>query len=143
MATITKSYAEQLSDLKALEELGSLPSLASQTAAAEALLASEGRPFATRDGKYVILATDNEMAEAIAARDAEIAAQALLNHPDTHEANALAALDGGGRNIDISRLLKAKFVSDLAFRLGKAPGALTGAELSAERNRIAAIYKAL
>ena len=44
---------------------------------------------------------------------------------------------------DEDKLFRAKCISDLAFRLGKAPGALTGAELSAERDRIAAIYKAL
>lgn len=53
-------------------------------------------------------------------------------------------LNGGiGPNIDWRKLTKAKFISDLAHRLGKAPGALTGAELTGERNRIAAIYKAL
>lgn len=63
---------------------------------------------------------------------------------DELEAEVQAALNGGsGPHIDMTKLLKAKFVSDLAWRLGKAPGALTGAELTAERNRIAAIYKAL
>jgi hypothetical protein len=41
------------------------------------------------------------------------------------------------------RLFKAKCISDLAFRLGKAPGALTGAELQAERTRIKNIADAL
>lgn len=62
--------------------------------------------------------------------------------PEELEAQAVAALNGGG-GFDMRKLFKAKFISDLAFRLGKAPGALTGAEITAERNRIAAIYKAL
>ena len=44
---------------------------------------------------------------------------------------------------DTDKLFRAKCISDLAFRLGKLPGLLTGAELIAERNRIAAIYRAL
>lgn len=44
---------------------------------------------------------------------------------------------------DSDKMFKAKCISDLAFRLGKAPGALTALELQAERDRIAAIYKAL
>lgn len=64
--------------------------------------------------------------------------------PEEIEAEVVAMLNGGiGPNIDWRKLLKAKFISDLAFRLGKPPGALTAQELSAERNRIAAIYKNL
>lgn len=64
--------------------------------------------------------------------------------PDEIEAEVVAMLNGGnGQNIDWRKLLKAKFISDLAHRLGKAPGALTAQELGAERNRITAIYKAL
>lgn len=44
---------------------------------------------------------------------------------------------------NLRRAFVAKAISDEAYRLGKAPGALTGAELSALRARIAAIYKAL
>ncbi len=44
---------------------------------------------------------------------------------------------------DMNRLFKAKVVSDLAFRLSKAPGALTSAEIAAERTRILNIYKSL
>ncbi len=47
------------------------------------------------------------------------------------------------REFDAMKLFKAKCISDLAFRLGKAPGALTAAEIAAERDRIVAIYKAL
>lgn len=47
------------------------------------------------------------------------------------------------RAFDEDKLFRAKCVSDLAFRLGKAPGQLTGAELTAERDRLAAIYRAL
>lgn len=71
---------------------------------------------------------------------------ALLTPPtaDQIEAQVQAVLNGGSaQHLDPFKLLKAKFISDLAFRLGKAPGSLTGAELTAERNRIAAIYKAL
>ncbi len=72
---------------------------------------------------------------------------AFLNPPpptiDQLESAALAALNGGGQSIDIVKLLKAKFISDLAFRLGKSPASLTGPELQAERARIANIYKNL
>lgn len=71
------------------------------------------------------------------------AKEAFVSGADQKEEDAKEALNGGVPQIDILRLLKAKFVSDLAWRLGKAPGALTGAELTAERNRIAAIYKAI
>lgn len=67
-------------------------------------------------------------------------------HPvtaDDFEAVCQNALGGGDSRIDMRRLLKAKFISDLAWRLGKAPGSLTAQELLAERNRIAAIYKNL
>lgn len=47
------------------------------------------------------------------------------------------------RRFDTDKLFRAKCISDLAWRLGKNPGALTSAELLAERNRIANIYKAL
>lgn len=47
------------------------------------------------------------------------------------------------QRFDGDRLFKAKAISDLAFRLGKAPGALTPAEIAAERTRIVNIYKAL
>lgn len=60
---------------------------------------------------------------------------------DEHEQIAAGALNGGDYRADLMRLLKAKFISDLAFRLGKAPGALTPAELQAERTRIANIYR--
>lgn len=59
------------------------------------------------------------------------------------EADCVAALSGGTASVDPGKVIKAKFISDLAFRLGKAPGALTNGELTAERNRIAAIYKTL
>jgi hypothetical protein len=64
--------------------------------------------------------------------------------PEELEAEVVTLLNGGdGPRIDWRKLIKAKFISDLAFRLGKAPGQLTNQELAAERNRIAAIYKAL
>lgn len=44
---------------------------------------------------------------------------------------------------DSDKLFRAKCLSDLAFRLGKSPSALTAAEVTAERNRIAAIYRNL
>lgn len=46
-------------------------------------------------------------------------------------------------SFDLQRAFIAKCISDEAYRLGKAPGALTGAELAALRTRIANIYKAL
>lgn len=79
------------------------------------------------------------------------AAQAVVDAFDTSdprnsnelEADCQGYLNGGASQIDPRKVMKAKFISDLAFRLGKAPGALTNAELLAERNRIAAIYKTL
>lgn len=63
---------------------------------------------------------------------------------DDLEAEVQALLNGGAAlHVDMGRLLKAKFVSDLAHRLAKPPAQLTANELQAERNRIAAIYKAL
>lgn len=59
------------------------------------------------------------------------------------ENDCLAALNGGAARIDVQKLMKAKVVSDLAFRLGVAPGALTVAQILAERTRLATIYKAL
>lgn len=44
---------------------------------------------------------------------------------------------------DLRRAFIAKVISDEAYRLGKAPGALTPQELSAIRGRLANIYKAL
>ena len=38
---------------------------------------------------------------------------------------------------------RAKCLSDLAFRLNKAPGSVTIAEIDNERDRLAAIYRAL
>lgn len=46
-------------------------------------------------------------------------------------------------HLSIRKVLIAKAVSDEAYRLGKAPGALTVPELQALRQRIANIYKAL
>mgnify|MGYP001573017171 CR=1 FL=1 len=59
-----------------------------------------------------------------------------------HEAQCIAALNVGGA-IDVLRVLKAKALSDEAYRLGKPPGQLTAQELAAMRQRIANIYKAL
>lgn len=59
------------------------------------------------------------------------------------QANADSALNGVDAPINLLKLIKAKVVSDLAFRLGVTPGALTLAQLQAERTRIANIYSAL
>lgn len=63
--------------------------------------------------------------------------------PEDLENDCRAALNGGTREINLMKLLKAKFISDLSWRLGVAPGNLTNQQLLSERNRIAAIYKAL
>lgn len=63
--------------------------------------------------------------------------------PDDLENDCKAALNDGSREIHLMKLLKAKFISDLSWRLGVAPGNLTNTQLLNERNRIAAIYKAL
>lgn len=66
---------------------------------------------------------------------------------DSQETSLLAALAAPANpsfgGIDLLKLVKALAISNEAFRLGKLPGALTGAELTAMRNRLAAIYKAL
>ena len=113
------------------------------------LTAEEAAPYAAgtkrhrmRRGLRIVFAEAEE-----AERDADEVANVEASQPPTAdeiEAQVQAALNSGkGPHLDPFKLLKAKFISDLAFRLGKAPGALTGAELTAERNRIAAIYKAL
>ena len=48
-----------------------------------------------------------------------------------------------GQAFDTLKVVQAVALSNLAARLGKAPGALTAADISAERTRIIAIYKAL
>lgn len=59
-------------------------------------------------------------------------------------AGQTAVIDAdAAQQFDGAKMLKAKGLSDLAWRLGKAPGALTPAEIAAERTRIIAIYKAL
>ncbi len=73
---------------------------------------------------------------------------AFLNPPaptvDQVEQNCKDALtDDLPRGINWLKLFKAKMISDEAYRLGKAPGALTNGEKAAIRDRIAAIYKAL
>jgi hypothetical protein len=49
----------------------------------------------------------------------------------------------GAQAFDTAKALKAVAISNLARALGKNPGALTPAEISAERTRIIAIYKGL
>lgn len=65
-------------------------------------------------------------------------AGALIGVVDDSQADketaARAAIDGDKKFL-------AKCISDLAFRLSKAPSALSAAEILAERDRIAAIYK--
>lgn len=64
------------------------------------------------------------------------------------QAGAIAYLDpsvsnGPSGTVDPRKLFIAKAISDEAYRLNVAPAALTGAQLSALRSRLAAIYKAL
>lgn len=47
------------------------------------------------------------------------------------------------QQFDSSKIFRAKVISDLAWRLGKLPGALTSQEIALERIRILAIYKSL
>ena len=68
---------------------------------------------------------------------------AILSPVIDHDAECRKALDAEPANVNRFKLIKAKAISDLAFRLGVAPGALTGTQIAAERNRIAAIYAAL
>lgn len=86
-----------------------------------------------------------------ATQEQRTAAQAVMDAFDPNgspsaedrEAECLAALNGGATNIDLQKLIKAKAISDEAYRLGKPPGQLTAQELTALRSRIANIYKAL
>ena len=91
----------------------------------------------------VLPMTPAEEAQAAISLAADNAAIAAANHPDQLETDCTNYLNGGGGKIDARKVLKAKFISDLAFRLGVAPGALTAQQLLNERNRIAAIYKSL
>jgi hypothetical protein len=71
-----------------------------------------------------------------AAMASAAAAEAAINTPEALEARCKEF-------IDENLVFKAKCLSDLAFRLGKSPSSLTVGERVAERDRIAAIYKAL
>lgn len=62
---------------------------------------------------------------------------------DAEARKALDADPAAPPNIDLFKLIKAKAISDEAYRLGIAPGALTSPQLASLRNRIAAIYAAL
>ena len=62
---------------------------------------------------------------------------------DELEADCAAFLNGGAQRIDLRKVIKAKAISDEAYRLGVNPGALTAQQLQNLRARIAAIYKAL
>lgn len=70
---------------------------------------------------------------------------AMLSPVIDADAECRVALDALGTQpkVDLWKVVKAKAISDLAFRLGVAPGALTGTQIANERNRIAAIYAAL
>ena len=89
-------------------------------------------------------ATAQQLTNAQAVVDAfDVAAAEAPPTADEREADALAALNGEAQRIDLQKLIKAKAISDEAYRLGVAPGALTGTQLTNLRARIAAIYKAL
>jgi hypothetical protein len=87
--------------------------------------------------------TPEEEAAAAASSAAEAAAQAAANHPDQLESDCVGFLNGGSAKIDLRKVIKATVISAEAYRLGVTPQNLTGAQLNAIRNRIAAIYKAL
>ncbi len=75
------------------------------------------------------------------ALNAQIASEAP--DADQREQAAKDAIQFGEGNIRMLKLLKAICVSNLAYRLNKAPGAVTNPELATERDRIAAIYRNL
>lgn len=66
------------------------------------------------------------------------AGDALPEHCKSDEERGTAVAE-----TSLEELFTAKCISDLAWRLGKAPDALSAAEIRAERERIAAICKAL
>lgn len=77
-----------------------------------------------------------------AEQEAEIQSPAQLTAAEK-EASCLAALNEGATRINLQNLIKAKAISDEAYRLGKPPPQLTAQELQALRQRIANIYKVL
>jgi hypothetical protein len=113
--------------------------------------------FAQRDGVGKITGlyrclqpqpSGGDLTDGVELADTDPQVVAFLNPPaptaNDKEAWARASLDSANAGaFDSMKLIKAKAISDLAFRLAKAPGALTAAEIQAERDRIAAIYKAL
>lgn len=62
---------------------------------------------------------------------------------EAHCIAGASAPPGPRFGFDVHRAFIAHVISCEAYRLSKAPGALTGAELSAIRQRVANIYKAL
>lgn len=87
---------------------------------------------------------DEFLVESLADFDGEFELAPLPLPPEPPKVYTQAELEAMGRErLDSDKLFKAKLISDLAFRLGKAPGTLTVAELTAERDRIAAIFKVL
>lgn len=74
---------------------------------------------------------------------AKEASDAAATDPVQLEQDCLSFLNGASIKIDLRMVFKAKVISDLAHRLGVSPITLTVAQINAERNRIAAIYKAL
>lgn len=87
--------------------------------------------------------------EFVTLEDAEfntaLAAQITAELPNADQREQLAkdAIQTGEGNVKTLKLLKAICVSNLAWRLNKAPADVTNPELAAERDRIAAIYKTL
>jgi hypothetical protein len=100
-------------------------------------------PFVQRDGAARVCGLYAKLQPVLAEEflsDDHADVIAYLNPP----APTPEELEQSARNqFNRDKLFRAKCLSDLAFRLAKPPGQLTLAEIAAERDRLAAIYRAL
>src|SRR5574341_2678800 len=106
--------------------------------------ATDQHPAAARY-QFVHPVAGNLTVDAIGGAPVQAEIDVILFPVIDKDAEARKALDADPTappNIDLFKLIKAKAISDEAYRLGVAPGALTGPQLVSLRNRIAAIYAA-
>ena len=105
-------------------------------------LATDQHPDAVRF-QFAHPTKGNLTVDAIGGAPVQAEIDAILSPVIDPQVECRKALDGTQANVNLWKLIKAKVISDLAFRLGVAPGALTPAQIATERNRISAIYAAL
>lgn len=108
--------------------------------------ATDQHPSAVRY-QFVHPSHGNLTIDAIGGAPVQAEIDVLLSPPvldkDAEARKAIDADPAAPPNVDLFKLIRAKAISDLAFRLGVAPGALTPAQIATERARLAAIYAAL